>query len=397
VSLNLFTKRILIAGILTSAVTVALAQPKPPTPAPGTPATPPAGAAAEPATTPAAPTTISIPPVIAAVNGTPITSGEFIPSLYVVAGPRVLEKQLNLLCAKDSCRLKNVKVDEKEIVKAEHDNLIKNILANAATPPKDPLKEEDKQAIFNQIAQNQGMTRLEFEWQIATNAYLRALGKAAVDDTGKPLAVVTSEDLNDRFQVIDGDRNNVRVYVFKDLKAAQEVVDASDKQGRKFNEVADEKKIPWQGVVIPTDDSVKFNPAIFKDITKQKKEGEKSAATDFKDDSGNPIEVILFIDKHIPKTVLTTTQEADEKAKIKAGMQDAIEVNVGQGEVNKLRANGQLQIVVNDPIMGQYINQMREAAQKQAAQKAGVAAPGTSPATPAPGAPAPATPTPPAH
>ena len=101
------------------------------------------------------------------VNGTPLSSSEFIQSLYQVAGPRVAEQLIELMSAKEATRLRNVTVGKDEFdfeINTLIKNVIANIVANKGTPPKEPLtrsSRESTQAIHNTGPANRTMPKIK--------------------------------------------------------------------------------------------------------------------------------------------------------------------------------------------------------------------------------------------
>jgi hypothetical protein len=383
VSLKFFSKHILVAGILASAVGSAMGQPAtPPKPTPA--ATPPAATppAAPDSTAPApAPPTIQIPAEIMTVNGTGLSSSDWIQSLYAVAGPRVIEEWINIFAAREACRLSGITLGQKD-AEAEADRLIKNLAANISPPPTKDLTEAEKGNLLSQFAQSQGLNPIELGWKIQQSAYLRALGKAAKDQTtGKPAVNVTDESVNDEFERENGDRANVMVYIFQDMLAAQKVITEAADEKKTFPAVADEKKIPRQPVVIPTSDSVKFEPATFKGAVKQVKAKDISAVTPFTDpaDPSKTVYVVLYVDEIKARTPMTPAEVATEKDKLKARMTDSSELQVGLNIVQSMRASKKITIVINDPILSHYYEQIQAAQAAAATQRAAAT---TAPAAP---------------
>ncbi len=308
----------------------------------------------------AVPTTApsTAPRVLASINGEDVDASKFEDILMAVAGMRLLDQVIDLLVVQQACRQAGVAVDSPEFqknVQAELDRALANLGAQGVKP-------EFQMQALSQILQRQGVTNPEFEMGLRRAACLRSLSKGKI--------VPTDTDIKNLFDLEYGERVRGRLFVAPTYEAAGEVVKMINEQKIDLNEIAQQKGLQLQQVVIAaTNDN--------KDIATLKKIAftmpEKTSSAAIPQEKGGWL--VFFLDK----------KEASQNIKIESVKEKLRERIIEQGEVewgkqHLARLRQMANIRINEPILSKQLVALNE--RMKAATTQPTSAPATAPARP---------------
>jgi parvulin-like peptidyl-prolyl isomerase len=271
--------------------------------------------------------------VVARLNQQPITREQLIKPLIEGYGLNMLLNIVQLEYAKLVAHNENVQVTPADI---EHERDL-----TFAKLFKDADKGEYPQ-LFNQLLQQQHISRAEFEFVLETNAYLRKLAEPKV------AAAITDEALQEGYRQLYGETVQVRHI---ELANMQEVLEAKRRlaAGESFSEVAKAmSRNPLTasagGELPPFSRSADY-PQAFKDAAFSLKEGEVSDAVQ----AGPSFHLIKLEQRVLPKVV----KFEDVKESIREELQSNAVAQLMQTLRTQFAQEAVKILVVEDPMLKQ--------------------------------------------
>jgi parvulin-like peptidyl-prolyl isomerase len=271
--------------------------------------------------------------VVARLNQQPITREQLIKPLMEGYGLNMLLNIVQLEYAKLVAQKENVQVAPPDI---EHERDL-----TFAKLFKDADKAEYPQ-LFNQLLQQQHISRAEFEFVLETNAYLRKLAEPKV------AAAITEEALQEGFRQLYGETVQVRHI---ELANMQEVLEAKRRlaAGESFSDVAramsrNPRTAASGGELPPFSRSADY-PQAFKDAAFSLKEGEVSDAVQ----AGSSFHLIKLEQRVLPKVV----KFEDVKESIREELQENAVAQLMQTLRTQFAQEAIKILVVEDPMLKQ--------------------------------------------
>ncbi len=283
-------------------------------------------------------------PSIATVNGVALSKAHFLNSLLRINGVGLLEKWIQLTVLKQACQKAGLHVGKAQIDAAEQGVL--NQLAAQHVPSKQRL------AVLEKLLARKGQSLADFRMALARTTYMLALAKGHVH--------VTPADVKQAYKVNFGPKVEVRDIVVANFDAAATVRHLIMDKHENPALVAQQHSINAQNAanggleIIPLED--KAYPRILLDTAVELKPNELSAAVPM-----NGYLHLLWLVKKIPAVKVPLSKV---KAGLKADLLNAMELQWGQVELNRLVA--QSKITIDNPLLKQEFTALREAYAEQA-------------------------------
>jgi parvulin-like peptidyl-prolyl isomerase len=304
-----------------------------------------------------------IDPVVARVNGKAITRSEFEKPLIQAYGLKVLLRQINLTLAKQSAEQQHIQYTQADI-DAEFQRTMKQGFGNAPR--------EDYPALLKQLLEKQGVSRVEFDMVVQTNAILRKIAEPQVEAQMKEQ--FTDAKLKEAFNALYGETVIVRHIQCANPQEAAQIL-ARLAAGEKFETLArtmsrNRITAPLDGELPPFSRQTVYwsgtnkgkVPQSFKDWAFSAKVGDISDTIQ----ADNSYHILKLERKTEPKVV----KFEDEKEHLK---NDLKEQAVQEG-ITVLRAKltqmAHETMKIEDPILNQQFEERAAEAKKAAAAEA---------------------------
>ena len=212
-------------------------------------------------------------PVIATVNGRPITRRQVIDLLMQSRGVSVLEQLIGLEAAAAALAERGLTVTQAD-VEREHDRALRELADPLSSMTPGPLDREAARRVLDQVLAQRNMSRQEFDIITRRNAYLRKIVESE--------QLIIDGQLRQEYERIYGERVQVRhiqLGTLADVERVKERLAA----GEDFAELAgrysaNSATAPNQGVLDPFSASDERVPAILRETAFPLAPGEISSA-----------------------------------------------------------------------------------------------------------------------
>lgn len=212
-------------------------------------------------------------PILATVNGQPITRAGVVDLLLKSHGAAVLEQLINLRLAQDAAHRKGVEITAEDL-EAERDRTLRRLADPFSAAASGTFDRDAAERLLDTVLLERNMSREMFDVLTRRNAYLRKIVAAN--------EVVTEAQLRDEFERVYGRRVEVRHI---QLATAAEVGRVRERleRGESFGSLAHRysahtASATKQGLMAPFTESDTRVPALFRKTAFSLRKGEVSDA-----------------------------------------------------------------------------------------------------------------------
>ncbi len=317
----------------------------------------------------------ALDPVLATINGIPLSRESFNNTLMATGGPKLFGQLLPLVLVQDACNVAGIQITDADI-KAERDRILDNIAKQYPG-----LKDSERDQVLNASLQRQGITSsMEFQFLLMRTASLRALAKGRATPTPKDVQEAWDTDNANKVDVFD--------IIVPDDKAASELKAfvSDNKKGTSEKELTDlakslaefVQKKQFRGnefsISKHTEQTNKAAKILTEAAFQLKEPSELSATTRITSDDGKTDLHVLYCVKIIPATNKKMNEE--DRAKLTAQLTEMNENAFAQRLMQNLLNRARIDI--KDKTLKNYYEELNKAQMK--AQEDAKAAAATAPA-----------------